>query len=515
MHGGRFNPKGTPALYVALDPMTAIKEAAQGFARKFEPCVLCTYEIDCEDVVDLRGEKHAQRSGRRRRGDGLPLVRGGGRRARAASWRLARRLIADGAAGVLAPSFVRGATPGDVNLILWDWSGRRPHKVAVFDPERPPAEEPALVGMRPVGRACHPGRVVKHGAPNKPSREWSPLMAFWLDIAAFALKALLIVAALGGLALLIARLARSGEAKDQEIKVRSLNERYDDMRDALNAALLDKKERKALMKARKKEAKAAARARRDQEPGKRIYVLSFKGDMRAGAVKELGAEIDAVLTVARPETDEAVIRIESGGGTVTGYGLAAAEILRLRERKINVTASVDQVAASGGYMMACAANRIVAAPFALVGSIGVVAPVPNLHRLLKKNEIDFEEMTAGEWKRSVSILGEITPAGREHFRGKLDATHEAFKAHVAQCRPNVDIAKVANGDVWLGSEALALGLVDQLTTGDELLFRARGEARLYEVSTEARKTLVQQLLGGLGFAAQRAADFIAAKLRAL
>jgi serine protease SohB len=121
-------------------------------------------------------------------------------------------------------------------------------------------------------------------------------------------------------------------------------------------------------------------------------------------------------------------------------------------------------------------------------------------------------MTAGEWKRSVSMLGEITPAGREHFRGKLDATHEAFKAHVAQCRPGVDIAKVANGDVWLGSEALALGLVDQLTTGDELLFRARGEARLFEVSTEARKTLLQQLLGGFGFAARRAADFLAARL---
>jgi serine protease SohB len=124
-------------------------------------------------------------------------------------------------------------------------------------------------------------------------------------------------------------------------------------------------------------------------------------------------------------------------------------------------------------------------------------------------------MTAGEWKRSISVLGEITPAGREHFRGKLDATHEAFKAHVQQCRPNVDIAKVANGDVWLGSEALALGLVDQLTTGDELLFRARGEARLYEVSTEERKTLLQQLLGGLGVAAQKAVDFIAARLRAL
>src|SRR5271157_1744764 len=323
-------------------------------------------------------------------------------------------------------------------------------------------------------------------------------MAFWLDIAAFALKALIIVAAVGGLAILIARLARSGEAKDPEIKVRSLNERYDEMRDAMNAELLDKRE-----------AKAEAKARRDQEPGKRIYVLAFKGDMRASAVKRLGAEIDAVLTVARPGTDEATIRIESPGGTVTGYGLAAAEILRLRERKIMVTASVDQVAASGGYMMACAADRIVAAPFAVVGSIGVVAPAPNLHRLLKKNDIDYEEMTAGEFKRTVSVLGEITPEGREHFRGKLDATHEAFKAHVAECRPAVDIAKVANGDHWLAREALALGLVDEIATGDELLFRARDSMRLYEVSMEARKNLLQQFLSGLGVAAQSAADFVA------
>jgi serine protease SohB len=337
-------------------------------------------------------------------------------------------------------------------------------------------------------------------------------MAFWLDIAAFLVKALIIVAALGGLAVLIARLARSGEPKeDQEIKVRSLDERYDDMRDAMNGALLDRKERKALAKTLKKEAKAAAKARRGQEPGKRIYVLAFKGDMRASAVKRLGAEIDAVLIAARAGTDEAVIRIESPGGTVTGYGLAAAEILRLRERKINVTASVDQVAASGGYMMACAADRIVAAPFAIVGSIGVVAPVPNLHRLLKKNEIDFEEITAGEFKRTVSVLGEITPAGREHFREKLDTTHQAFKAHVAQCRPNVDIAQVANGDYWLAREALPLGLVDEIMTGDELLFRARDTARLYEVSTEARKTLLQQLLSGLGATAQKAVDLAAAR----
>jgi serine protease SohB len=333
-------------------------------------------------------------------------------------------------------------------------------------------------------------------------------MTFWLDIAAFTVKALIIVAAIGGLAFLIARLARSSEPKDEEIKVRSLNERYDDMRDAMNAELLDRKQRKALVKARKKEAKAAAKARRGQEPGKRIYVLAFKGDMRATAVKRLGSEIDAVLTVARPGTDEVVLRLQSPGGTVTGYGLAAAEILRLREHKIRVTASVDQVAASGGYMMAVAADRIVAAPFAVVGSIGVVAPVPNLHRLLQKNEIDFEEMTAGEFKRSVSVLGEITPAGREHFRGKLEDTHGAFKHFVQQCRPNVDIEQVANGDHWLASEGLALGLVDELSTGDEYLFRARDGARLYEVSTAARKTLMQQLLSAIGGAARAAADFI-------
>jgi serine protease SohB len=163
-------------------------------------------------------------------------------------------------------------------------------------------------------------------------------------------------------------------------------------------------------------------------------------------------------------------------------------------------------------MMACAADRIIAAPFAILGSIGVVAPVPNLHRLLKKNEIDFEEITAGEFKRSVSLLGEITPAGREHFREKLDTTHQAFKDHVAQCRPKVDIARVANGDYWLAREALSLGLVDEIMTGDALLFRARDTARLYEVSTEARKTLLQQLMSGIGGAAQKAIDLAAARL---
>jgi RES domain-containing protein len=134
VHGGRFNPKGTPALYVALDPMTAIKEAAQGFARKFEPCVLCKYEIDCEDVVDLRGEK--ERRGAKTSLEDMACAwfadAAAGREP--ASWRLARSLIAGDAAGLIAQSFVTGAGAGDVNLVLWDWSDRLPHRVTVFDP---------------------------------------------------------------------------------------------------------------------------------------------------------------------------------------------------------------------------------------------------------------------------------------------------------------------------------------------------------------------------------------------
>jgi len=322
-------------------------------------------------------------------------------------------------------------------------------------------------------------------------------MNFWLDIAAFALKAVLIVAAFGGIVAVVAVAARRDGGADQELEIRSRNERYEQLRDELDAELLDAKALKAKAKARKREAKL--RKQGEEPEGKRIFVLGFKGDLMATATKTLSREIDAVLTVARPEQDEVVLRLQSSGGAVTGYGLAAAEIARLRDRKIRVTASVDQVAASGGYMMACAADRIVAAPFALVGSIGVVAQTPNLHRLLKKNDIDFEELTAGEFKRSISLFGEITPAGREHALGKIEDIHATFKNFVAERRPGVDLAKVANGDVWLASEALALGLVDALSTGDDLLFRLKDEARLFEVETAARKPMLQQLLGRFGF----------------
>jgi serine protease SohB len=208
-------------------------------------------------------------------------------------------------------------------------------------------------------------------------------MEFWLDIAAFALKALLIVSAIGVVAFIFARFARGDDEEESRIEIEPIHERYNRDRARLSAEIFAKKEFKAFIKMRKKARKAAP-------PDKRIYVLSFKGDLAASAVKRLGREIEALITIVRPEVDEVVVRVESPGGTVTGYGLAAAELSRLRARKIKLTASVDQVAASGGYLMACVADRIIAAPFAMLGSIGVVAQVPNVHRLLKKNDIDFE-----------------------------------------------------------------------------------------------------------------------------
>jgi serine protease SohB len=109
------------------------------------------------------------------------------------------------------------------------------------------------------------------------------------------------------------------------------------------------------------------------------------------------------------------------------------------------------------------------------------------------------------------VLGEITPQGREHFRGKLDATHEAFKRFVQERRPGLDIAKVGDGDVWLASEALGLGLVDALATSDAHLFAARGEARLYEVAAAQRKTLAQQLFSGFGGDARAAFESVVAR----
>jgi len=231
----------------------------------------------------------------------------------------------------------------------------------------------------------------------------------------------------------------------------------------------------------------------------RVFLLRFAGDIRASAVDSLREEITAVLQIARPRKDRVLLVLDSPGGVVPGYGLAAAQLTRLRDAEIELTVAVDRVAASGGYMMAAVANRIVAAPFAIVGSIGVVAQLPNINRMLKKHDVDIELHTAGEYKRTLTILGENTDEGREKFKQDLEQTHALFKQFLSRYRPGLDMDKVATGEHWLGQDALALNLVDAIATSDDLILAEVNQADVYELTQPAKK---RGLLGKLNAIAQ-------------
>ena len=224
----------------------------------------------------------------------------------------------------------------------------------------------------------------------------------------------------------------------------------------------------------------------------RLFVLDFDGDLYARAVGALRNEVTAVLSIVRPE-DEVLLRLESPGGVVHGYGLAASQLRRLRERNIPLTVAVDKVAASGGYMMACVADKIVSAPFAIIGSVGVVAEVPNIHRLLKKYDIDVDVMTAGEFKRTVTFMGENTEKGKQKFQQELEETHQLFKQFVSENRPQLDIEKVATGEHWFGRQALELNLVDSISTSDDLLLKAFENKQIIEVKYQAKQSLIQRI----------------------
>lgn len=268
-------------------------------------------------------------------------------------------------------------------------------------------------------------------------------------------------------------LVTRGRARER-LQVRHLNRRYRFLAQRIEAAMLTGADYRHALRVWRREARAARRA------PCRVFVLDFRGDVKASAVNTLRDAITAVLLVAR-SSDEVVLRLESLGGMVAAYGLAASQVARIRERGIPLTVCVDTVAASGGYMMACVADKLLAAPFAVVGSIGVVGQLPNFHRLLKKHDIDVELFKAGDYKRTVTLFGENTPEGRRHFQGKLDDVHRLFKDFVARYRPRLDVEKVATGEYWYGSRALELGLVDGLKTSDDYLLEASRRAELYEV----------------------------------
>lgn len=278
----------------------------------------------------------------------------------------------------------------------------------------------------------------------------------------------------------IARRRRFGQS-GARLDVKPLHKRFEALGDALREGTLEGKQ----LKHHRKEKKAEDKAKEKAPPPDKgsVYVLDFEGDLLASSVTSLRDEVNAIIGVAKPG-DEVVVRLESPGGGVPHYGLAAAQLARLKDRKLKLTVCVDRVAASGGYMMACVADHIVAAPFSIVGSIGVVAQVPNLNKLLKRYDVDYQEMTAGEYKRTVSVFGEITEKGRAKFTEQLEETHGLFKAFVKEQRPKLDVDQVATGEYWLGTKALKLGLVDQLGTSDDYLYARAAEAHVFQVKFE-------------------------------
>lgn len=315
-------------------------------------------------------------------------------------------------------------------------------------------------------------------------------MEFLAEYASFLAKTATLVIAFLVVLSAIAGLRGKGRRKaGGQLQVTRLNDFYKELRERLESGLLDKAQLKAL---RKQQAKSDKQLKKKPEDKPRVFVLDFDGDIKASATESLRHEISALLTLATPR-DEVVLRLESGGGMVHSYGLAASQLARIRQAGVPLTVCIDKVAASGGYMMACIGERIVSAPFAILGSIGVVAQLPNVNRLLKKHDVDFEVFTAGEYKRTVTVFGENTEKGREKFQEDLDVTHQLFKDFVSRYRPQLHIDDVATGEVWLGVAALNKQLVDEIKTSDEYLGERARTSNLYHLHYAERKSLQERV----------------------
>ncbi|EHM47504.1 putative signal peptide peptidase SppA [Yokenella regensburgei ATCC 43003] len=325
----------------------------------------------------------------------------------------------------------------------------------------------------------------------------------------FLAKIVTVVVAIAIIAALIVNLTQRKRQRG-ELRLTNLSEQYQDMQEDMSVAILDPHQQKLWHKAQKKKrkleakaAKAKAKLNVTHDHGKpRVWVLDFKGSMDAHEVSGLREEITAVLAVAKPQ-DEVLLRLESPGGVVHGYGLASSQLQRLRDKSIPLTVAVDKVAASGGYMMACVANKIVAAPFSIIGSIGVVAQIPNFNRFLKGKEIDVELHTAGQYKRTLTMLGENTEEGRQKFRESLNETHDLFKSFVKQMRPTLDIEQVATGEHWYGVQALEKGLVDEVRTSDDLLLSLIADREVISVRYLQKKKLMDRFTGSAAESADK------------
>jgi serine protease SohB len=338
-------------------------------------------------------------------------------------------------------------------------------------------------------------------------------LEFIYEYGLFLAQAVTLVAAFLILVTSLVSIGQRQKADQHEghIEIRDLNEKYRHISESIREVIDDPEVLKAQRKASKKEDKAKAKiARKKRKQGdnaatddrrKRLYVLNFDGDIRASATDNLREEISAILPQI-VKGDEVLVNLESPGGLVHSYGLASSQLQRIKSAGVPLVVAVDKVAASGGYMMACVADRIVAAPFAVLGSIGVLAQLPNFHRLLQKNDIDFELLTAGEYKRTLTMFGENTDKGREKFVEELEETHGLFKSFVSANRPSLDIGKVATGEVWYGQNALQEGLIDELQTSDAFIQARLADWDVFEVRFVHKKNWQEKL----GFAAEGALE---------
>ena len=313
-------------------------------------------------------------------------------------------------------------------------------------------------------------------------------MEFLTDYGVFLLKVITIALAITVPLLIIIGSSKAKAPSKGNLIVKNLSKKYEDMGTAIRSSQLNSKELKKYNKEIQKKKKAD-----DKKPSKEdsVYVLNFDGDIQASEVTKLKHEINAIL-LSDTKCQEVVIKVESGGGSAYAYGLCAAELKRLVDNKIKLTVCIDKVAASGGYLMSCVASKIIAAPWAIVGSIGVIAQLPNFHRLLKKNSIDFEMHTAGEFKRTLTTLGENTEDGRKKFKSELEDLHLIFKDFVKEQRPQVDTKVVATGEVWQGEKAIEVGLIDALGTSDDYLVGLSKKLKLFEINYVEKKNLTER-----------------------
>ena len=321
-------------------------------------------------------------------------------------------------------------------------------------------------------------------------------MEFLYEYGLFVAKAVTLVIAFVVVVSTIVGVASKQKQGKGQLEIVSISEQLKDITNYAKQVLLDKNALKKLAKKQKKEAKAKNKSK-NKEQGEesqksRLYVIDFKGSMDAHEVEHLREEITAILCVANKE-DEVLIRLESGGGVVHGYGLAASQLQRIKEKGLRLTIAVDKVAASGGYMMACVADKLLASQFAYIGSIGVLAQLPNFNKLLKKNDIEFEQHTAGEFKRTLTIFGENNDEGRAKFKEEIEEIHVLFKDFVHSQRPDMDIDKVATGEYWPGVKAKALGLIDDVTTSDDYILSHYPEREIFSVKYSVKKNVAEKL----------------------